>query len=57
MSDGGQFEKDFGPIDAARERSGIYGLGFDPDSLKGFLLPFIVAGGAVTAALLIYFFL
>ncbi|CAN5633677.1 hypothetical protein BH23CHL5_BH23CHL5_27460 [soil metagenome] len=52
-----KYEKDFGPVDAARERSGIYGFGFDPVSLKGFILPFIAAGGAITAALLIYFLL
>ncbi len=47
------YEKDFGPIDSARERTGLYKLGFDPASLKGFMLPFIVAGGALVAAFLI----
>lgn len=52
-----QFEKDFGPIDSARERTGIYGLGFDPAAVKGFVLPFIVAGAAIVGAALIYFYL
>ncbi len=56
MSDD-QFNKDFGPIDAARERTGIYGLGFDPAALKGFMLPFILTSAGVVGALLIYFFL
>jgi hypothetical protein len=52
-----RFEKDFGPVDSARERTGIYGLGFDPASFLGLMLPFVIAGGAITAALLIYFYL
>lgn len=47
------FEKDFGPVDAARERSGLYRLGFDPESMKGFLLPFLLLGPAIVAAFLI----
>lgn len=47
------YEKDFGPVDAARERSGLYRLGFDIESLKGFMLPFILVGPAVVAAYLI----
>jgi hypothetical protein len=52
-----RFEKDFGPADTVRERTGIYGLGFDPDSAKGFMLPFIIvfAFGVVGAALIWYF--
>ena len=52
-----QFEKDFGPIDSARERTGIYGLGFDPASFKGFMLPMIAAGAGIIGAALIYFYL
>ncbi|CAN5664032.1 hypothetical protein BH24CHL4_BH24CHL4_15310 [soil metagenome] len=52
-----QFEKDFGPIDAARERTGIYGLGFDPASMIGFILPFALTGAGIVGALLIYFYL
>ncbi len=52
-----QFEKDFGPVDAARERTGLYGLGFDPESLKGFLLPFIISGAGIVGAILIYLYL
>ena len=52
-----QFEKDFGPVDAARERTGIYGLGFDLAAMMGFLLPFMLTGAGVVGALLIYFLL
>jgi len=52
-----QFEKDFGPIDAARERTGIYGLGFDPASIMGFIVPIMVSGAGIVGAALIYFFL
>ncbi len=48
-----RFEKDFGPIDSARERSGLYKLGFDPESFKGLMLPFILAGGGIIGAILI----
>jgi hypothetical protein len=52
-----QFEKDFGPIDSARERTGIYGLGFDPASFMGFMVPVAISGAAIIAAALIYFYL
>jgi hypothetical protein len=52
-----KFEKDFGPIDSARERTGIYGLGFDPASLTGFMVPVVISGAAIVAAALIYFYL
>ena len=52
-----QFEKDFGPVDSARERTGIYGLGFDPASFVGFALPFIISGAGIVGAILIYFYL
>ncbi|MGH2532036.1 MAG: hypothetical protein ACRDJW_06980 [Thermomicrobiales bacterium] len=41
MSDN-EYQKEYGPIDRIREASGIYELGFDQESMKGFLLPFIV---------------
>ena len=47
------YEKDFGPVDAARERTGLYALGFDPASMKGFILPFLLVGPAIVAAILI----
>ena len=47
------FEKDFGPVDSMRERSGLYKLGFDPASLLGFMLPFLLVGPAILAAILI----
>jgi hypothetical protein len=52
-----QFEKDFGPIDSARERTGIYGLGFDPASMMGFMVPVVVSGAAIIIAALIYYYL
>lgn len=53
-----QFEKDFGPADTVRERTGIYGLGFNPDSFKGFMLPFILVFAiGVVGAVLIWRFL
>ncbi|MBX3070313.1 MAG: hypothetical protein KF883_07475 [Thermomicrobiales bacterium] len=48
-----RYEKSFGPVDSARERSGLYKLGFDPESLKGFMLPCIIAAGGVIGAILI----
>jgi hypothetical protein len=57
MSDNG-YEKDYGPIDRIREASGIYELGFDEESMKGFLLPFIVVTAiGLPLGLLIYFWL
>ncbi len=47
------YEKDFGPVDAVRERTGLYRFGFDIESLKGFMLPFILVGPAVVGAYLI----
>ncbi|MDQ2683137.1 MAG: hypothetical protein M3Y37_06385 [Chloroflexota bacterium] len=34
-------KKQFGPVDKWREASGLYKLGFDPESVKGLMLPFI----------------
>lgn len=51
-------EKDFGPEDAVRERTGIYALGFSIASFLGFLLPFaIVVGIGGLGAILIWKFL
>ena len=46
-------KKQFGPVDKWREMSGLYKLGFDPESLKGFLFPFIAVTIAVVLAVLI----
>lgn len=51
------YEKDFGPDDAVRERTGIYAFGFSVASFLGFLAPGIIAGGAMILAFLIYKYL
>ena len=52
------YQKDISPVDSVRERTGIYGLGFDPAAIKGLLLPgAIVVAFGVIPALLIYFYL
>ncbi len=50
-------KKDFGPIDKWREMSGLYKLGFDPESFKGLMFPFILVGGFVVLGFLIWQFL
>ncbi|MFL5759266.1 MAG: hypothetical protein ACJ789_05985 [Thermomicrobiales bacterium] len=35
-------EKHFGPIDRIKEITGIYSLGFERESVAGFLLPWII---------------
>jgi hypothetical protein len=40
-----QFEKDHGPIDEVRARTGIYKLGFEKESFLGFSLPFVIVIG------------
>jgi hypothetical protein len=60
MSDqsNGYFEKDFGPDDAVRERTGIYAFGFSMASFLGFLAPgAIVFGLGALGAFLIYKYL
>jgi hypothetical protein len=47
------YEKDFGPTDAVRERTGIYAFGFSMASFAGFLLPGAIAFGAIVVAYLI----
>lgn len=47
-------KKDFGPIDKWREASGLYKLGFDFESFKGFALPFIAMGVPILLALAIW---
>ncbi|MEA2597219.1 MAG: hypothetical protein QOF01_3688 [Thermomicrobiales bacterium] len=42
--------KKHGPIDRAKEVSGIYGLGFERESFLGFALPFaivLIVGGSI----------
>ena len=41
----GSYQKDHGPIDQARELSGIYKLGFEKESFFGFALPFAIVIG------------
>jgi hypothetical protein len=51
-------EKDYGPVDRAKDVSGIYGLGFEKESFMGFMLPFVIVGGiGGLGALLIIFWL
>jgi hypothetical protein len=51
-------EKDFGPEDAVRERTGIYAFGFSIASFLGFLVPgAIVLGIGGLGAILIWKFL
>ena len=47
------YDKDFGPGDAVRERTGIYAFGFSMASFAGFLLPGAIAFGAIILAYLI----
>jgi hypothetical protein len=54
MSDGysNGYKKDVSIIDRWRELSGLYKLGIDPDSVIGFVFPFIVVaviGGGLGA--------
>ncbi|MCC6704439.1 MAG: hypothetical protein IT334_12925 [Thermomicrobiales bacterium] len=56
MSDGAESKGSF--FDKGRMYAGIYKLGFDPESGKGFMLPFIatiLVGGFLAA--LIFFWL
>jgi hypothetical protein len=39
-----RYEKEYGVTDLARDQVGIYGTGFERESLLGFLLPWIVVG-------------
>ena len=50
-------KKEFGPVDRWREASGLYKLGFDAESFKGFMLPFLCMAIPVVVALLIWKFL
>lgn len=51
------YDKDFGPDDAVRERTGIYAFGFSMASFAGFLLPGGIAFVSIVAAYLIYKYL
>ena len=46
-------KKQFGPVDKWREQSGLYKLGFDMESMKGFGLPFIAMAVPIVLAILI----
>lgn len=52
-----RYEKDFGPDDAVRERTGIYAFGFSLASLAGFLVPGAIAFASIILAYLIYKYL
>ena len=47
-------KKHFGPIDRWREMSGLYKLGFDPESFKGISLPFVAMVVPIILAVLIW---
>ena len=46
--------KKFGPIDKWREMSGLYKLGFDLESFKGLMFPFILTSIFVVLGVVIY---
>ena len=39
-----RYRKEYSVTDAARDQVGIYGTGFELESLLGFLLPFAIVG-------------
>lgn len=41
----GTYQKDHGPIDQARDVTGLYKLGFERESFIGLMLPFAVVIG------------
>lgn len=41
----GSYQKDYGPIDEVRDRTGLYKLGFEKESFLGFILPFVIVIG------------
>jgi hypothetical protein len=47
-------KKQFGPIDKWREASGLYKLGFDQESLKGIMFPFLAMVVPVVLAIVIW---
>ncbi len=49
--------KNFGPIDKWREMSGLYKLGFDPESFKGLMFPFMLTGIFVVLGAAIFIWL
>jgi hypothetical protein len=49
-----QPKKQFGPIDRWREMSGLYKLGFDPESAKGMLFPFMAMAVPIILAIMIW---
>jgi hypothetical protein len=51
-----RYEKDISLADRGKMETGIYELGFDPESGKGFLMPFIVTGliGGVVGAIILF---
>ena len=50
-------KKEFGPVDRWREASGLYKLGFDGESFKGFMLPFLCMAIPAVIALVIWRYL
>jgi hypothetical protein len=54
----GTYHKDHGPIDEVRDRTGLYKLGFERESVMGLMLPFaIVIGIGGLLGILIWQFL
>lgn len=51
------YQKDHGPIDQAREVSGIYHLGFEKDSFFGFMLPFVILGISAVLGFMLWLWL
>lgn len=41
----GGYQKDHGPIDEVRARTGLYKLGFEKESFIGISLPFVIVIG------------
>lgn len=50
-------KKQFSPLDKFREQSGLYKLGFDMESVKGFGLPFLAMAVPIVLAILIWQYL
>ena len=47
-------KKEFGPVDRFREKSGLYKLGFDMESVKGISFPFMAMVIPIILAIIIW---